>query len=252
MSSADLLVFGAAVSVLLCAHAVRAIRHSLLFAKGDLPERFGLLLALSVSYALNALVPFRIGEMVRGLFIAARLRLRLPYVLATIVAERFADLPAVALIALGLVLVGAEGSPALLRPAALLTGAALVIGSGAVLVRRVDAVRRLVWRCASVFNDAIRLSIVEFIWTASSFLTGGPLLSPRFFAATAVMWSLYLSSYWLFARALSASLGQVSLLLLGAPLKPLIGELLAGGVSPTSRRSHRQHRHPSRRRASPS
>ena len=234
MKRADLLVFGAAVSVLLCAHVMRAIRHSFLFAKGDLPERFGLLLALSVSYALNALVPFRIGEIVRGLFIAARLRLRLPYVLATIVAERFADLPAVACIALGLVLVGSESAPALLRPAALLASAAILIAAGALLVRRVDAVRRLVWRCASVFNDSIRLTIVEFIWTASSFLTGGPLLSRRFLAATVVMWSLYLSSYWLFARALSASLGEVSLLLLGAPLKPLIGELLAGGVSRTS------------------
>jgi hypothetical protein len=99
MSTTDLLLFGAAVSVLLCAHTARAIRHSFLFAKEELPERFGLLLALSVSYALNAIVPFRIGEVVRALFIAVRLRLRLPYVLATVVAERFADLVAVAVIA---------------------------------------------------------------------------------------------------------------------------------------------------------
>src|SRR3954451_10457182 len=98
MSTRDLLVFGAAVSFLLCAHAVRAVRHSFLFAKEDLPERFGLLLALSVSYALNAILPFRIGEVVRALFIAVRLRLRFPYVLATVVAERFADLVAVAII----------------------------------------------------------------------------------------------------------------------------------------------------------
>jgi hypothetical protein len=48
------------------------------------------------------------------------------------------------------------------------------------------------------------------------------------------MWSLYLTAYWLFAKALGSSLAQVSYLLLGAPLKPLIGELLAGGVSRTS------------------
>ena len=47
MIASDLLLFGAAVCVLLCAHAVRAIRHSFLFAKEDLPERFALLLALS-------------------------------------------------------------------------------------------------------------------------------------------------------------------------------------------------------------
>jgi len=232
--STDLLVFGAAVSVLLAAHAVRAIRHSLLFAKEDLPERFALLVALSVSYALNALLPFRVGEVVRAVFIAARLRLRLPYVLATVVAERFSDLPAVALISLGLVAAGAGGSSALLRPAALLTGAALVIAGGSALVRRAESVRQFLWRGASVFNDSIRISIAEFIWTASNLLASGPLFSGRFLAATIVMWSLYLSSYWLFAKALGATLAQVSLLLLGAPLRPLLGELLAGGVSRTS------------------
>jgi hypothetical protein len=227
-------VFGAAVSVLLAAHVVRAIRHSYLFAREDLPERFALLVGLSVSYALNALIPFRIGEAVRALFIAARLRLRLPYVLATVVAERFADLPAVALIALGLVVAGADGSSTLLPLAALLAGAALAIAGAALLVRRSDVVRHFVWRGASVFNDSIRLGIVELIWTASSYLANGPLLSRRFFAATVVMWSLYLSSYWLFAKALGSSLARVSVLLLGSPLKPLVGEILAGGVSRTS------------------
>ena len=234
MNPTDLLAFGAAVSVLLCAHVARAIRHSFLFAKEDLPERFALLLALSVSYALNAIIPFRVGEVVRALFISARLRLRLPYVLATVVTERFADLPAVALISLGLVLAGAGGSSALLRPAAFLVAAAFVIAAGAWTVRGTETVRRLVWKCASIFNDAIRLSIVEFIWTAAGYVTGGPLFSRRFFAATVVMWSLYLTSYGLFAKALGTSLSHVSLLLLGSPLKPLMGEMLAGGLSRTS------------------
>ena len=141
MNATDLLLFGAAVSVLLCAHAVRAIRHSLLFAREDLPERFGLLLALSVSYALNAILPFRIGEVVRALFIAARLRLRMPYVLATVAAERFSDLAAVALIATLLSLTTVDAPSALLRSAAWLAVAACIIAAVAILVRRVAAVR---------------------------------------------------------------------------------------------------------------
>jgi hypothetical protein len=234
VNATDLLLFGSAVSVLLCAHAVRAIRHSLLFAREDLPERFGLLLALSVSYALNAILPFRIGEVVRALFISARLRLRMPYVLATVAAERLSDLAAVALIATLLSLTTADAPSALLRSAAWLALAAGVIVALAVLVRRVAAVRRGVWNAASVFNETIRLGIVELVWTVAGFVTEGRLLSARFLAATVGMWSLYLSSYWLFAKALGASLGEVSLLLLGAPLRPLLGELLAGGVSRTS------------------
>ena len=234
MNTIDLLVFGAAVSVILCAHAVRAIRHSFLFAKEELPERFGLLLALAVSYALNAMVPFRIGEAVRALFIAVRLRLRLPYVLATVVAERFADIVVVALIAAILALTTTGSSTSLFRAAALLAGAACVITASAILIQRAARVRRAVWSVASLFNDAIRLGVVEFVWTVASFVTEGRLLSRRFVIATVGMWSLYLAAYWLFAIALGASLAEVSLLLLGAPLRPLIEELLSGGISRTS------------------
>jgi hypothetical protein len=235
MSTPGLLVFGAAVSVLLCAHIVRAIRHSLLFAKGELPERFGLLLALSVSYALNAIVPLRIGEGVRALFIAVRLRLRVPYVLATVVAERFTDIVAVSVIACLLALTTTGGASALLfRAATLLAAAACAITAGAVLVRRVTGVRRAVWHIASVFNEAIRLAIVEFVWTVAGFVTEGRLRSARYIVATIGMWTLYLAAYSLFAIALGTSLGEVSLLLLGAPLRPLIEELLSGGISPTS------------------
>ena len=234
MNDAVLPVFGAAVSVLLCAHIVRAIRHSFLFAREELPERFGLLLALSVSYALNAILPLRIGEVVRALFIAVRLRLRLPYVLATVVAERFADIVAVALIATLLGFTTTASSLELLRAAALLAGAACIITGGAVLVERSARVRRAVWGVASVFNDAIRLGIAEFVWTVASFVTGDRLRSARFIIATVGMWTLYLTAYGLFATALGTSLAEVSLLLLGAPLRPLIEEILSGGLSRTT------------------
>jgi hypothetical protein len=234
MITHDALVFAAAIVVLLAAHTVRAIRHSLLFARDELPERFGLLLALSVSYALNAIVPFRLGEVVRAIFIAARLRVRVAYALATVVAERFADLVAVALISFGLAFASTRGSSVLLRPATMLAGAAVFIALGAILVQRTAFVRGVVWRVASVFNDAIRLSIVEFTWTAAGYVTEGRLLSRRFVVTTVGMWALYFAAYWLFAVAIGTSLSEVSLLLLGAPLRPLLSELFAGGVSRTS------------------
>jgi hypothetical protein len=234
VTTTELLLFGAAVSLLLCAHAVRAIRHSFLFAREDLPERFGLLLALSISYALNALIPFRIGEVVRAVFIAARLRLRLPYVLATVIAERFTDLVAVALIATVLSFFTTDVSSALLGSAAVLAIAAAVTVAVALLVIHVARVRQGIWYAASLFNEAIRLSVVESVWIVAAFVTEGRIRSPRYVTTTVGMWSLYFSAYWLFARALGSSVAQVSLLLLGAPLRPLMSEMLAGGVSRTS------------------
>ena len=98
MIATDLLLFGAAVSCS-CAPTPCARSGSPSSSRRRIFRSASrLLLALSISYALNAILPLRIGEVVRALFIAARLRLRLPYVLATVVAERYADLWAVALI----------------------------------------------------------------------------------------------------------------------------------------------------------
>jgi hypothetical protein len=48
------------------------------------------------------------------------------------------------------------------------------------------------------------------------------------------MWALYISAYALFASALEIPTAVVSLGLLGAPLRPLLGELFSGGITRTS------------------
>jgi hypothetical protein len=228
------LLFAAAVGVLLAAHVVRAARHSLLFARGELPERFDLLLALSVGYVLNTLVPFRVGEAARALYIALRLRLRVAYVLATVAAERFSDVVVVAVIAGVLAASGGAGTGAVAAraAAAVLAGVAVLVVAGALLVQHVRRARRALWAAASVFNDSIRLGIVEFFATAAHLVTGGALFTGRYLAATAGMWALYLGAFELFARSAGLSLSAVSFALLGAPLRPLLNEAVAGRISP--------------------
>ena len=68
-----------------------------------------------------------------------------------------------------------------------------MIAAAAFLVQHVARVRRAIWYAASVFNERIRLGIVEFVWTVAGFLTEGRLRSARFLTATVAMWSLYLS-----------------------------------------------------------
>lgn len=233
MSTGALVAGVAAVVILLLAHVMRAERHSFLFAKDELPGRFDLLVGLSVSYAFNAIFPLRLGELLRAGFIAMRLRLRVSFVLATVVAERLSDLVAVAIIAAAFAarsrsLSGPAGTTAVV----LLAAAGGLVGL-ALLVERVPAFRRLVWRGASLFNDTIRIGVVECLWIFSRFVTQRALTRPRYLIATLVMWSLYLAAYALFAMALGVSTAAVSLELLGAPLRPLLGELFSGGVTRT-------------------
>jgi hypothetical protein len=205
MSTTAVLTGAAAVVLLLLAHVMRAVRHSFLFARDELPGRFDLLLALSVSYAVNAIFPLRLGELLRSGFIAMRLRIRVSYVLATVAAERLSDLGAVAIIAAVL----ATRPTSLAGPARttawLLLAAVCGLVALALLIDRVPAFRRLVWHAASIFNDPIRIGVAEFFWIFSRYVTQKALTRPRFLLATIVMWGLYLGAYGLFATALGIS-----------------------------------------------
>jgi hypothetical protein len=224
-------LFALAVVVLLVAHASRALRQSFLFSPRELSGRFDLLLGLAIGYVINAIIPFRLGELFRSGFVAKRERLRFGYVLASVAAERLSDLVVIALG--GLVL--ASRSEALSRStlglAGILLGAALCLIGVAMLVEESKRFRRLVWRAASVFNDGIRAAVVESIWLFARYVRSGSLVRPRYLVATIVMWALYLGSYSLFAMSMSVPTIGVALDLLGAPLRPLAAQIVDQGTS---------------------
>ncbi|HKP14911.1 MAG TPA: lysylphosphatidylglycerol synthase transmembrane domain-containing protein [Gemmatimonadaceae bacterium] len=235
MRAATIELFIAAVAVLFVAHVLRASRHGMLFGREQLPGRFDLLLALSLSFALNTLLPFRIGELMRVLFISTRLRLRFAQVAATVAAERTSDLMAVALIAAAIAARSGTLEPVAKRTAIALTLAAIVMVAGALLVQRRVGARRVVWRLASVFNDRIRAGVVEFTWETSRLVVGGPIFSLRFLIVSVGMWGCYLAAYALLARSIAITFAGVTIALLGAPLHSLLNELVAaGGLSATS------------------
>ena len=89
----------AASLLLLLAHVIRAARWALLFPAHEIHRRFDLLLGLALGYAVNAIIPWRLGEFVRIWFVAGKASVRFSYVAATVVAERLTDLIVVSAIA---------------------------------------------------------------------------------------------------------------------------------------------------------
>ena len=63
----QLALLALAILLLLAAHVSRAVRLAFLFPrkKAAVP-RFPLLIGLGIGYAVNALIPLRVGEVVRG------------------------------------------------------------------------------------------------------------------------------------------------------------------------------------------
>lgn len=207
----------AAAAALLLAHVVRAARWAVLFSPGDLLRRFHLLLGLALGYAANAVLPFRLGELLRAWFVSRRTRVRLPYVAATVVAERLSDVLVVSLLSV-LLAWGGSGSRAwpISALGALAVGGVVAFCLG---VQRSQRVRRVVWNLASVFNNAVRFRLIDFAWTLGELVAGGALLRMRYLVATVLMWALYLLSYLLFSLAVEARFDQTFTEMMGAPLR---------------------------------
>lgn len=218
-----------ATALLLLAHAARAARWAFLFPRNAVPARLSLLMGLGIGYAVNALVPLRVGELIRGAVAARLTRVRFSYVMATIFAERTADL---ALLALMILVTSGLASDSRYAhwSAAFFTAAALAILAFALVVRHSRRARRLVWRLAGIFNDRIRVELADFAWSASELLLGGSLLRWRFVTATIIMWGLYAAAYASFGRLIGAPVLDVVAAILQQPLEPLAASIGNAGA----------------------
>jgi aminoglycoside phosphotransferase (APT) family kinase protein len=228
-----MMLLSAAVAALVLAHLLRAVRQAALFPAGARPRTFHLAVGLSLAYVVNAVVPFRIGEILRALYVSTRAGRSLGLVLATVVFERLTDLLAtVAILAILPHLVASRAAPSLGALAAM-SAVAAAVALAAILLRVSRFARGLLWRAASLFNEQIRRCAVGAAWTFSQLLTFSATRNPTYWLLTVPMWATYLASYALIGRATGLGVGAVSVGLLGTPLTALYGaSALAGMLLP--------------------
>lgn len=232
MNTAQIVVlFTLSMVLLLFGHVLRSARHVLLFPDGIIGKRFDLLLGLSLGYAINSILPFHIGEIVRTLFVAVRYNLYFGQVAATVLAERLSDMVAVALIFSLLLATVASSTDVLSITVFTLMGLACLLVGFAILVIQVKALRRGIWGLASIFSDRIRLCLVDFTWRFSQIVVSGELVSRKYVVCTIAIWALYLSAYALFASAFGISLADVTVMLLGAPHRSLLDQIFSREAS---------------------
>jgi hypothetical protein len=229
MTAEQAILLGISVLLLLVAHGARAARWAFLFPPNYVGGRLTLLIGLGIAYAVNALVPLRIGEIIRGAVVTRLNRVRFPYVMATIVAERVADLVAVAALIILSSAIVAEPADAL-GAATIFAAAAAALVLFALVVRRSETVRRWIWRFSGIFNDRIRIGIADFVWSSAETIAGGSLLRWRFLLATFGMWSLYLAAYAALGQALGAPLLEVVAAVVAHPLESLAATLGRAGT----------------------
>lgn len=219
-----------ATILLFFGHMARAARWALLFSPRILTTRFDLLLGLSIGYAVNAIFPWRLGEILRAFFVSGRESIAFSFVAATVVAERLTDLFVIGVIVLAFTLFYDAASSRLLTLGIFMMLIALSGIMFAILVSRSVQFRRVLWWVFSIFNDTVRIGIIEFFWSFSEIIAGGRVLGRNYLTATVFMWCVYFSSYLGFGLAVGDIPEDTLYALLGSPSLPLISRIVNGGL----------------------
>lgn len=230
-----LLLLAVSLGVLVLGHLIRVGRWALLMHQVDQPSPFIGFLALSLGYVINALLPLRLGEIVRAFYYASRTRTDVAYILATVIIERAFDLLVVWVIMLVLVLQQPTFGASFWLLTLATAGAAAGIFAVAALVPRSAAFRRCVWQGAAIFNPKIGLVVLDTAWSLGEVMHEVSANRVRLALQTVSMWIAYLASYALLARAIGMAFPEVFLIILGAPLTPAVVTVISrGGTGATA------------------
>lgn len=183
---------GIASCLITVGHVFRTKRFSYLLPPNAVTNTSDLLAASALSYLVNFLVPARLGELVRVAYITKFQKLRFAPVLSALFAERYFD-SFILTSFIFLVFANLENS---LQPMVLLTGAALCAVTLLLLAIRFSCRFRLwFWKALFAFNDAIKISLAESVWNASTAIFSRKTYSPKFVLVSLMMWTSYLGAY---------------------------------------------------------
>lgn len=212
-----------AVAVQLIGHALRAKRTKLFIdqaASSSLRFQFG---ALSIGYLFNALLPFRIGELIRAYIIARRLHISFLYTFISIVIERSTDIFFLSiLIAIGGLVIGSTPTWSLIVIAAVgIIVSSIILFTLVLLKNENKQLLAFINWVAHFFNDSIanriRFKAWSLIFGLQSFF-GDRRLIRNYVVYAVASWTCYIASVFIII---------VSLLHLSGLLKVIVT-----GVSP--------------------
>lgn len=195
-------LFIAAIASLFLGHVLKAARWGLFITPFQNVRKAHLFSALAVGYALNVVLPFRLGELARAGVLTRLSRLPLSHALSTIVLDRMCDLLVAIAMMVVLVHLGWLDAP-LLWP--------LLIGGLTLVVLLLAAnnhwlLKRTCLAVAAPFNERIQRWLLMACW---SFFTAVRMLTRRRLAGLFVlysigMWAAYLAAFFLVSRSVLA------------------------------------------------
>lgn len=196
------LLFMAAVSCMIIGHIFKVKRWGLFISVYEESLETVLLSAMALGHAVNAILPFRFGDMIRVAYAGKRLKNGYSFAFATVAVDLYLDLITVGVMFLGLSMVG-KGGERLLEMAHFYMCAFLLIAPLTLLcvfLRR--PLKRFIRMAAGIFNEGIEFGIlyVSYLCIASMKDIVKNINKVKFIGYSAGIWICYVASYVIFAE----------------------------------------------------
>lgn len=191
--------------ILICiAHYIRTLRWELFIKSYEETNRSLLLLALSLGYSLNLVIPFKMGDFVRAVYAGKHMKNGMGFALATVIIDRYLDILVVGMLFAIFSFTGIAGSAESLGFYVFSAGVVLLIT--ALIYWKRSAVKKIIKAIAGIFNTDIEIRILRFCWALIwNFKDMLKKINKGYLILTTFgMWALYLLSYFCFADFLSA------------------------------------------------
>jgi len=191
-----ILLFVLSLLLLMLGHWVKLLRWSRFIKLYELPRQGTLLRAMSLGYALNFVLPFKLGEIFRAFYAGRRMKYGTGLALATIILDRFLDILAATVIFAVLWLMGVKRE-LVLDSAGFYFIATAVVLLGLLFINTFSSgIKRATMSFCSIFNDRIKLSCEKFFWALiNTFRDLRQMKIGIILLQTLLMWALYIASY---------------------------------------------------------
>ncbi|MBQ2100617.1 MAG: flippase-like domain-containing protein, partial [Lachnospiraceae bacterium] len=201
-----ILYLAGAVILICIAHLIRVLRWELFIDIYERPDRPRLIRGLSISYLLNYVLPFKLGDLFRAWYSGKKMKNGVSLGLSTVIVDRYLDVVCVGLIfaVMSLTDTHAEVSQKTAVFYLVIAGMALVALLAIFLFRTL--VKKSIRAVASIFNEKIEAVLLQFAWALTwNFKDIFQKISKlKLIGSTILMWLGYLLSYYFFGIYLSS------------------------------------------------
>lgn len=188
-----------AILALLIGHIIKVYRWNLFIKLYERTPISILLNSLSISSAINFVVPYHIGDLYRIWYSGRRMKNGIKFSLAIVIVEHYIDLLVLAVVCTILYFMGHNTMGSMILFASI---AATIVLMTILAMRFDDKTKSLIVKCAGIFNQRIELVILGSVWAFVTIFKRmlKDISKLRILFSTSIMWVFYMVSYWCLAE----------------------------------------------------